>query len=79
MKRKILILAVFLFSASLCGCQNNNNISDPASVLTTEITDEVPAENKYQFKISDSPGDLEMIQSIYPVGDDFYVPGYCET
>lgn len=79
MKRKILILAVFLFSASLCGCQNNNNISDPASVLTTEITDEVPAENKYQFKISDSPGDLEMIQSIYPVGDDFYVPGYGET
>lgn len=79
MKRNILITIVFLFSVSLCGCSNNNDTSDSSAAITTEITDAAPVQNKYQFKISDSPGGLEMIQSIYTAGDDFFVPGYGET
>ncbi len=79
MKRNILLTIVFLFSVSLSGCSINNDTSDSSAAVTTEITDAAPVQNKYQLKIADSPGGLEMIQSIYPAGDDFFVPGYGET
>lgn len=69
----------FLFSVSLCGCDINDT-SDSSAVSTADTSDPaLSVQNKYQLKITDSPGALEMIQSIYPAGDDFFVPGYGET
>lgn len=79
MKRIRLVVLAFLFSVSLCGCRNNNDTSDSSTAETTVATEAVPDKTQYQVKMSDSPGNLEMIQSIYPSGDDFYVPGYGET
>ncbi len=79
MKKIMLILMTFLFCASLSGCTNKSEISDSSAAQTTVTTDAVQIQNSYNLSISDSPGNLELIQSIYPAGDDFFVPGYGET